>query len=61
MLNAGQNPQLGFEPIRESRLESLDNFMSRMAQATNEAWAALVKAADDMAQFYDAHRRYHAS
>ena len=24
-----------------------------MAQATDQAWAALVKAADDMAQFYD--------
>ena len=28
-----------------------------MAQATDEAWAALVKAADDMAWFYDVHRR----
>ena len=56
MLDTGQNPQLGFEPIRESRLESLDNFTSRMAQATDEARAALVKAADDMARFYDAHR-----
>ena len=49
MLDAGQNPQLGFEPIRETQLESLDNFTSRMAQATEEAWAALVKAANDMA------------
>jgi len=54
MLDAGQNPRLGFEPIRESQLESLDNFVSRMAQATDEARAALVKAADDMARFYDA-------
>ena len=37
MLNAGQNLCLGFEPIHESRLESLDNFTSRMAQATEEA------------------------
>ena len=28
-----------------------------MAQATDEARAALVKAADNMARFYDAHRR----
>ena len=55
MLDMGQNPCLGFEPIRESRLESLDNFMSRMAQAMEEAQAAPVKVADDMAQFYDAH------
>ena len=32
MLNVGQNPRLGFEPIHESRLESLDNFTSRMAR-----------------------------
>ena len=57
MLNASQNPRLGFEPIRESRLESLDNFTSRMARATDEARATLVKAADDMARFYDVHRR----
>ena len=49
MLDAGQNPQLGFEPICESQLKSLDNFASRMAQATEEAQAALVKAANDMA------------
>ena len=49
MLDAGQNPQLGFKPICESRLESLDNFASRMAQAMEEAQAALVKAANDMA------------
>ena len=55
MLNMGQNLRLGFEPIHESQLKSLDNLMSRISQATDEAWAALVKAADDMAQFYDAH------
>ena len=49
MLDAGQNPRLGFKPICESRLESLDNFVSRMAQAMEEAWAALVKAANNMA------------
>ena len=55
MLDVGQNPRLGLEPIRESQLESLDNFASRMAQVTEEARAALVKAGDDMARFYDAH------
>ena len=55
MVDVGQNPCLGFEPIRESQLKSLDNFTSRMAQVTEEAGAALVKAADDMARFYDAH------
>ena len=61
MLDTGQNPQLGFEPIHETQLKSLDNFMSRMAQATEEAWAALVKAANDMARFYDAHRRWRST
>ena len=56
MLDAGQNLQLGFEPIHESQLKSLDNFMSRMARATDNAWAMLVKAADDMAKFYNVHR-----
>ena len=56
MLDVGQNPHLGFEPIRESQLKSLDNFTSRMAQVTEEARAALVKAADDMARFYNAHQ-----
>ena len=37
MLDAGQNLELGFEPICEFRLESLDKFTSRMAQVTNEA------------------------
>ena len=40
----------GYEPICESWLESLDTFISRMAWATDEAQAALVKAANDMAQ-----------
>ena len=56
MPNTGQNPQLGFKPIHEPQLESLDNFMSRMAQVTDKAQAALVKAADDMAWFYNVHR-----
>ena len=37
MLDVGQNPHLGFEPFRESQLESLDNFASRMAQVMEEA------------------------
>ena len=56
MLVRTHRPQLGFEPIHESQLESLDNFTSRMARATDKAWAALVKAANDMARFYDIHR-----
>ena len=45
------------EPIRETRLEALDEFTTHMEAATNEAHAALSKAADDMAHFYDLHRQ----
>ena len=45
------------EPIRETRLEALDEFTTRMSQATQEARSALSKAADDMACFYDLHRQ----
>jgi hypothetical protein len=55
MLDTGQHPRLGFEPIRESRLEGFEEFSSRMKKATEEAKAALTKAADDMARFYDIH------
>ena len=37
MLDVGQNPRLGFKPICESQLESLDNFASRISQAMEEA------------------------
>src|SRR5882724_8706277 len=57
MLDTGQHPGLGVEPLRESHLETLNNFASRMEKAAEEARSALARAADDMAQFYDAHRR----
>src|SRR5882724_601904 len=57
MMDTGQNPRLGIEPLRESRLETLNDFTSWMEAATKEAHSALSQAADDMAHFYDAHRR----
>src|SRR5882724_520443 len=57
MLNTGQHPRLGVEPLRESRLETLNDFASRMENATEEVHSALTRAADDMARFYDAHHR----
>jgi len=56
MLDIGQNPQLGMEPLRELCLETLNNFTSRM-EAGGRTCSALAKAADDMAQFYDVHHR----
>jgi len=57
MLNTRQHPRLGVEPLRESHLETLNDFASRMGKATDKACLALTQAADDMAQFYDAHHR----
>jgi len=41
MLNTGQHPRLGVELLRESRLETLNDFTSRMENATEEARSAL--------------------
>jgi len=57
MLDTGQHPRLSVEPLRESHLETLNDFASRMEMAMEEAHSALAQAADDMAQFYDAHCR----
>ena len=57
MLDTGQHPRLGVEPVRETQLEALEDFITRMDAATNEAHSALTKAADDMARFYDLHRQ----
>ena len=57
MLNTGQNPQLGIELMRESQMETLNDFASWMEAATKVAHSALAQAANDMACFYDAHCR----
>src|SRR5467141_3809175 len=57
MMDTGQNPQLSIEPLRESRLETLNDFASQMDAATKEACLALSRAADDMARFCDAHQK----
>src|SRR5882672_4766218 len=57
MIDTGQNPLLGIEPLRESHLEMLNDFASGMEAAMKEACSALSRAADIMAHFYDTHRR----
>src|SRR5882724_7878900 len=57
MMDRGQNPRLGIEPLRELRLETLNYFASWMEVAMKEAHSALSQVVDDMARFYDAHRR----
>src|SRR5882672_6969370 len=56
-MDTRQNPRLGIEPLRESFLETLNDFASWMEVAMKEACSALSMAADDMACFYDAHQR----
>jgi len=51
-MDTGQNPQLGIEPLRESCLETLNNFASRIEVATKKVCSALARAADDMACFW---------
>lgn len=57
MLNTGRNPRLGVEPLRESKMESVEAFVSKMQSARKEAEAALHRAADDMARYYDQNRK----
>ena len=57
MLDTGQNPQLSVELLRESHLETLNDFASRMDKAMDEAHSTLTRAANDMAWLYDAHHR----
>jgi hypothetical protein len=57
MLNTGRHPRLGIEPLRESKMDSVDAFVKRMQFARKEAEAALHKAAEEMARYYDQNRQ----
>ena len=57
MLNTGRDPRLGTEPLRDVRVESAARFVERMKSSRKEAEAALHKAADDMARYYDRNRQ----
>ncbi|GLB43850.1 putative chromo (CHRromatin Organisation MOdifier) domain containing protein [Lyophyllum shimeji] len=57
MLDTGRNPRMGFEPRPlNSNNETANEFFERMKLAQEEAKAALAKAKDDMAQYYDQRR-----
>jgi len=56
-LVTGRHPRLGTEPLRESRNQAVDNFAQEMQRARKEAEAALHRAADDMARYYDQNRQ----
>jgi hypothetical protein len=56
MLDCGQHPRMGFEPQQPSCVESANEFANWMKLAMEEAKAALSKAKDDMAQYYNQRR-----
>ncbi|GLB36639.1 putative retrotransposable element tf2 155 kda protein type 1-like [Lyophyllum shimeji] len=57
MLDTGRNPCMGFEPQPlNSNNEMANEFFERMKLAQKEAKAALAKAKDDMARYYDQRR-----
>jgi len=55
-LNSGRHPRMGFEPQQPSQLESVNEFTDWMKLALEEAKAALSKAKDDMARYYNQRR-----
>ncbi|GLB45293.1 putative retrotransposable element tf2 155 kda protein type 1-like [Lyophyllum shimeji] len=57
MLDTGRNPRMGFEPRPlNSNNETANEFFERMKLAQEEAKAALAKAKDNMARYYDQRR-----
>ena len=52
-LDCGQHPGMGFEPQLPSWLESANEFTDRMKSASEEVTAALTKAKDEMARYYN--------
>ena len=57
LLDTGRHPRMGFEPHEPpSRLEAVNEFTQRMKDTLEEAKAALTKAKDDMARYYNQRR-----
>jgi hypothetical protein len=54
MVDTGRHPRMGFEPQRpRSTLELVNDFVERIARGIEEAKAALTKAKDEHAMFYN--------
>jgi hypothetical protein len=51
--NYGYNPRMGVEPCRETKVQSVEEFVERMKKIQAEAEAALHKAQDDMKRYAD--------
>jgi len=57
LLDTGRHPRMGFEPHQPpSRVEAVNEFTDRMKTTLEEAKAALVKAKDEMARYYNRRR-----
>ena len=53
-LDTGQHPQMGFEPCtQQSENKSVNKFVNHMQKAQEEVKAALTKAKDNMARYYN--------
>ena len=55
-LDTGRHPRMGFEPRANSKLETVNEFVTRMKDTLEEAKSAIVKAKDDMARYYNQRR-----
>jgi len=51
--NYGFNPQMGFEPQRDVKVQAVDKFVDKLKKIQGEAKVALHKACDDMKHFAD--------
>jgi len=51
--NYGFNPQMGFEPWQDVKVQAVDEFINELKKIQEEAEAALHKACDDMKHFAD--------
>ena len=57
MLDTGRHPRMDVEPLeRCSKLEAVNEFTDRMSKGLEEAKAALTRAQDDYARYYNHHR-----
>jgi hypothetical protein len=57
MVDTGRHPRMGFEPQQpQSHVESVNEFKDRMARGLKEAKAALTKAKDKYALYYNRRR-----
>ena len=57
LLDTGRHPRMGFEPMgQRSEVEAVNQFTDRMAKGLEEAKAALAKAQDEYARYYNRRR-----